>query len=1381
MKVLNRKFSFNRYVTIQRGRGQLAPSSDENQVGNDLNPGHRFAPSRAALVARLNRIRVKNRQNGYRIKRDVQDVSFVLPSSSLNHPSDTSENETKDQSLPRSQGVSYIFPFSNRRRDERQVVQPDTTFTTTTTLKPVKEKIQDEEESEEDDEEDGWDYVVSVGQSVSESFSLGGVVQGAIDVITSTLSPLISKESTEVVRTSTSSKSDDVETTTTTTPTTTSTTTTASSSKSKKSSPFPNKRIHPFLAAKRLAAQNETTVARTPLTTRRPFFKSRLNVAKEIANKKVKVDNEDITTPIDEDDQSTTTTTKKPKKNGLKNLINRRLQAGRNAISDKKPRTTFTGPKFTLPRRLSQRLKTSTAAAKATTTISATSVTSEQTTTISTTFSFGSTSRFVPTKGTIRNVKVEPAIFKNRTQNFDSKPLDLSTSPSKSVVSSGARILARTRSRSRLAKIGKPNSDPVPVKATTTTPSSAPVTTEKLTVGDILANLHGITTEKPKDTPFVRSFKPKFGSGTRDKLRQRLRNQLANETNSELENNKDELAIENDIVIPENPPVLPLKSIISTGKKTNQGPRTRTLSKLENHRSRGPSGRGRQSKPRPRQRQQEIVKVSPVKKTETNGVHILSDEDIFKGLGLSTKGIPQTKEEPSSSPLDSLIVDQKPQEPKAEGLNVENILKSAVVESHIPKEEQRPVEKIPFLPLAPSPTADVVLRHRHQPEVPRTTLQPSRNAASSRSRSRARLPISRTLSQTVTNPPTSTSTSSRLVQSRVRSRSRVIGNRNGQAVGGTPSTTSAIPSTTTEDVSTGKDNLEPTRQTHPPRQFKVRNFGVKPSSIRQSASRFRVRSRGRQTTTTELPKIADSSLSTIDNSVTNIPPSTPNVSISDKDLKVSRSKSRFSGKDDNQNDKLNNPNDSDKDNEVVDDVIDKSSQTTPATENTNSDRKKETEETTEITKENGTEEPIRSVRRRFRPSFGSKSKFGSPRKSLRSKLSSRSKVLTTTTSTTTTTFAAVSPTSGVTSLPVSFLSVTPSTVFVSSTPALLTSGNEIFFGSASARPSTSRLFIPTPSPLTRIGRSTIGYPEYKDDTTKTPLPTTIGTAIKPQKGTKSRREKIGLFGGKRRVNFLKKLDDKIAKQKEIDEIKKKEDSLQLIQGSKLLSRKVLNLPTFSRPRRKLEIPTKTETTETPETSKTTEEDITKTTTISEETTTSAESEKKISKKPLFPGKPGKKFPFKFNGPLKPTLLSFKSYKSKSKRGKVNDIKTKDIMHEEKVKEKINELKEKLKDDKIDASAAVTEKGKKGKTDNLLLKKKNLSRRELLKLKLNQKLGRKRFGKKVSNPPNVIFIDPSPSTTSKPLKFIPTSIPSSTSDQSSNATLKVEKFFLTVKG
>ena len=56
-------------------------------------------------------------------------------------------------------------------------------------------------------------------------------------------------------------------------------------------------------------------------------------------------------------------------------------------------------------------------------------------------------------------------------------------------------------------------------------------TTEK-TVGDIVAGLHGDTTDAPEEFVLVRKFKPKFGSNTRDKLRKRLRDQLAQEDNN---------------------------------------------------------------------------------------------------------------------------------------------------------------------------------------------------------------------------------------------------------------------------------------------------------------------------------------------------------------------------------------------------------------------------------------------------------------------------------------------------------------------------------------------------------------------------------------------------------------------------------------------------------------------------------------------------------------------------------------------------------------------------------------------------------------------------------------------------------------------------------
>ena len=122
-----------------------------------------------------------------------------------------------------------------------------------------------------------------------------------------------------------------------------------------------------------------------------------------------------------------------------------------------------------------------------------------------------------------------PIEFPKRTNNNNivtrpNRPLDLDVSPSQVKASQTINRSRLSGLRSRPSSSSVSSSSITKVEVTTTTSTEASTTTEKLTVGEILAGLHGENSGGTKTSTFrPRVFKPK--SDTR-KLRERLRLQL---------------------------------------------------------------------------------------------------------------------------------------------------------------------------------------------------------------------------------------------------------------------------------------------------------------------------------------------------------------------------------------------------------------------------------------------------------------------------------------------------------------------------------------------------------------------------------------------------------------------------------------------------------------------------------------------------------------------------------------------------------------------------------------------------------------------------------------------------------------------------------------
>ncbi len=442
----------------------------------------------------------------------------------------------------------------------------------TTTL----ESSQDEDDGELDD----YEVSVSVSQSVSETFSLSQLMGEIANAITSTIMPTTEVEEEEEEK----SEGESVATATTTT----ATTTTESrrrhpflSSKRKSSSLVP--KIHPVLASKKTLL---TTTPRGPVS-RHPFFKQRTSLFATTTEALPEtttdafvdegaIDGEESTElpelpkeaadGQDDDVGVSETTTAPPTAGGLlANKIKERLMKealAKKAAEEKEKQQESTAsssgkinflsnrnarPKFQVPSSLRSRLQAK-LANREETREEDNEVDDDATVVEATTRSATrSTSRFRPPAWSARTTRAPNRVTKpitrftsaggvstvsasstteatvvrstSRVRNRLNRPLDLSTSPSNNIFSRG-------RSRSRLVAAATA----APPTATT----QATTTTTKLTVADIIAGLNGEqqVEEKPV-TLRPKLFKPKFGNSQRDKVRQRLREQLENEETEE--------------------------------------------------------------------------------------------------------------------------------------------------------------------------------------------------------------------------------------------------------------------------------------------------------------------------------------------------------------------------------------------------------------------------------------------------------------------------------------------------------------------------------------------------------------------------------------------------------------------------------------------------------------------------------------------------------------------------------------------------------------------------------------------------------------------------------------------------------------------------------
>ncbi len=694
---------------------------DSQVIGRPRNPQPDPDSSSSLPVSPLQHIKLRRqflaaRRRQTRSAPEKSDISLIYPAEQmlLNPRSrlDPEEEANLIPELPKEKGINYVFPFSPAfRRDQRQTspfTQEPTTASssrpTSTTAEPVSSTTEEAAANHIGDEKDEEEIVsVSVSKSVSESFSVGRFFDNLVEAVTSTLAPtvVVPLEEKEPVQETTTKKEEKV---------------------TKAPPPrvhplFANKRInrvnapklHPILAVKSSPEKSSVTTSAPSVTRRHPFFKQRTAStveetstteipASEIEDDDEEGSGEDIENDEDEVVETTTVTPETTtKRNSLAQKIQERLQKEaqkkKEALLEKslgaKPtassRINFLGnrdarPKFQVPSSLKSRLEAK--AKESSHEAPENNKTDAESTTTRT--SLRATSRFRPT---FRNSRTTPTPrFSSRQTSLASgaPTADPTTQPTRRTTNS----LSRFRSRSRPLDLSPLPSQNVLSRGRTRTRTTAEVprpevttqastTTTKLTVAAILADLHG---ESPVDEAPVtlrpKSFKPKFGSRQKDKVRERLREQLENQEKEELTGVETGTASDEEgreIETFEVEDVQPQPAVATTGRRrTIQRTRTRprVSSLTESPRSSAPSAsppslpvqslRSNRLRSRPRlvkntqrgrgdltsgvrrpitrfSQQQPLLPQPSGEKVDVNEKHknVLSD-DIMAGLGLSS-------------------------------------------------------------------------------------------------------------------------------------------------------------------------------------------------------------------------------------------------------------------------------------------------------------------------------------------------------------------------------------------------------------------------------------------------------------------------------------------------------------------------------------------------------------------------------------------------------------------------------------------------------------------------------------------------------------------------------------------------------------------------
>jgi hypothetical protein len=677
-------------------------------------------------------------------------------------------------------------------------------------------------------------------------------------------------------------------------------------------------------------------------------------------------------------------------------------------------------------------------------------------------------SRFsAPAATTSPPVVIKSAATRSRTRVRPDKPADLSASPSQTVARTRPSSPSRTRP-----------SEAAPETTTTASPRG-PTTTEKLTVADVLATLHGEPEPETKTSTLrPHAFKPKHGTASRDKLREKIREHLTVEDHAAavaagdvFDDEAQQLPARKETEEKAaHKPSAPEVSLSRGPSQSRRVPRPRTNPQpLEEERPRSSSGGAQPVITAPRRRQrppqqagakvrQETEKVTTAPPPPTGG-RLLSDADLMTGLGFGKKDS-EPEFVPTAAPdlnedleevadLDEQVLTDDKEEASSEGPyvpTIEDILKSAIVETNVPIAQEVLEASSTLPPLEPESAVTVSLPG---PQAPRKA-----EAEAVPTRSRAHI-VSRHRLDSSTHAPAPSRQTAPIESRRVRTRQRVV------------ASTTLAPEVHAEDDNVSQPEagqIQNSRQVSRVRQpirsrvpsgvpgpavkHRVQNVSSGASAGRVNNNKLKVRGGSRSTTST---------------TTTTTTASEDTEAITDDDFVLTESSGTIEPEDvfvpdydiENVLGKLES--DDDTENTNTDDQVDPDSF---EDEEEDSDLN---QVSARLNKDVESEEKVR--RGKFQPRFGEKQ-----RDSVRSKLKNQ---LFEPTPTSTeipdesTSFQSVSPSEGLSSVPATFFTTT--------------SRFESFGGS------THDAFLPTQQPQARIGRSTLGYTNNLIEVTEKPF------------------------------------------------------------------------------------------------------------------------------------------------------------------------------------------------------------------------------------------------------------------------------------------------------
>ena len=729
-------------------------------------------------------------------------------------------------------------------------------------------------------------------------------------------------------------------------------------------------------------------------------------------------------------------------------------------------------------------------------------------------------SRFsAPATTTSKPVVIKSLAPRSRNRVRPDKPVDLSTSPSQTVT------------RTRPSAPSRPRVVETTQETATTAPRApaGPTTTEKLTVADVLATLHGEPEPETKTSTLrPHSFKPKHGSASRDKLREKIREHFTAEdhadavaageipddefepvepTRKESRTTTEKPAVKPTTSAPELQPTQASGHVRRVSRPRNGSQQQVKPRPVEEEQPRSSGGVDLQppiiTAPRRRQRpqqngggkvRQEAERTAP----PPTGGRLLSDADLMTGLGFGKKE-PETEFVPT--PVAPLAADEElegelhldedqdeeaPAEVKVDetpahedagpfSLTIEDILKSAIVETNVPIAPEV-LEATSILPPAEAqPTVALPVPEESFVPLPK----PEKVASAAPSRGRTHVPTRHRLDSS-TQPPAQPSRQSAPIESkRVRTRQRITTTQAPEQLNVDQPLPDDSTQTQRAEEHSGQTSRQPTRVRQPIRNQTTRVAAEFPASSGRTRTgnqptrqpnkvnnnRLRVRG-GSRSTTTELP--APESKLEDDAFTLSATEANADIFVPDYDIGANVL-GKFDDFDEEGGESTNTDQQVDgEDNNDDDDVSaeDAEDVLNAVSADLAADNKEEVQAGVEVEEE--------TPARKFSPRFGEKQ-----RKSVRSKLKQH----------------LFEPTPASTDHPLSvggeeepdFESVSPSDGLSSLPAAFFTTTSRFESFSSIGQDQDLESFLPTQKPPTRIGRSTVGYGGNVVDVTEKPF------------------------------------------------------------------------------------------------------------------------------------------------------------------------------------------------------------------------------------------------------------------------------------------------------